>query len=96
VKPAVAFVQQGRAVSFAVSTALTSGSAQMVNLSVTGLPGGTVAEFVPASFATGGKSALSLSVGRSTRPGLYPLKVVATGSATTHATTVWLVVLPHF
>jgi hypothetical protein len=96
VKPVVALVQQGRTVSFAVSTAVTSGAAQTVNLSVTGLPVGTVAQFVPAIFTTGGKSVLSVSVGRSTRLGVYPLKIRATSGAVTHATTVWLAVFPHF
>jgi hypothetical protein len=95
VRQALAFVQQGRAASIAVSTAVISGAAQTVNLSVTGLPPGTVAQFVPASFAAGGKSVLSLSVGRATRSGLYPLKVVATGITATHATTVWLAVIPR-
>jgi hypothetical protein len=95
VKPVVAFVQQGRPVSLAVSTAVTSGAAQTVNLSVTGLPAGTVAQFVPASVAAGGKSVLAVSVGRSTRSGLYLLRVVATGSTATHATTVLLAVFPR-
>jgi hypothetical protein len=66
-----------------------------LNLSVTGLPAGAVAQFTPASFAAGGKSVLSVSVGRSTRSGPYSLKVVATGGSATHAATVLLAVVPR-
>jgi hypothetical protein len=95
VEPTVAIVPHGGSTQVTVTTAVTSGAARTVSLSVSGLPSGTTARFVPASVTAGGKSLLSLTVGRATRAGLYALKVSATGSSATHAATLWLAVAPR-
>ncbi|MFI7633752.1 M4 family metallopeptidase [Nonomuraea sp. NPDC049400] len=74
-----------------VSTQTTSGSAQTVSLSASGLPSGTTASFNPSSVTSGNSSTLTLSVGSSTAAGTYNITVTGTGS-TTHTATYALTV----
>ncbi|RSM93142.1 peptidase M28, partial [Nonomuraea sp. WAC 01424] len=85
--------QPGGTASTTVNTQTTSGSAQTVNLTATGLPSGTTASFNPASVTSGNSSALTLSVGASTAQGTYSITVTGTGS-TTHTATYTLTVGP--
>ncbi|MFG1950557.1 M4 family metallopeptidase [Micromonospora sp. NPDC048830] len=73
-------VNPGSAVSTTVSTATTSGSAQTVTFSASGLPSGASASFNPASVTSGGSSTLTISTSASTAPGTYTVTV--TGAAT--------------
>jgi len=85
-------VVQGNNGTSTIATAVSSGSAQSVSLTATGLPSGTTASFNPASVTAGGSSTLTLSVGASTAAGTYSITVTGTGSAATHSTTVSLTV----
>ncbi|MCF6467648.1 M20/M25/M40 family metallo-hydrolase [Nonomuraea sp. MG754425] len=73
----------GQQVTATVSTQTTSGTAQTVTLSASGLPSGTTASFSPASVTSGSASTLTLSVGSATAQGTYPITVTGTG-ATSH------------
>ncbi|MEO3779129.1 M4 family metallopeptidase [Micromonospora sp. B11E3] len=78
--PTAGSVNPGSAVSTTVSTATTSGSAQTVTFSASGLPSGASASFNPASVTSGGSSTLTISTSASTAPGTYTVTV--TGAAT--------------
>ncbi|MDR8411402.1 M4 family metallopeptidase [Nonomuraea sp. 3-1Str] len=74
--------QPGQQVTTTVATQTTSGSAQTVNLTATGVPSGVTASFNPSSVTSGNSSTLTLSVGSSAAQGSYRITVTGTGSAT--------------
>ena len=86
VSPTSGSVAPGGSTSATVSTTTTSGSAQSVALSASGLPSGATASFAPASVTSGGSSTLTISTSASTPSGTYSVTVTGTGSATRTAT----------
>ncbi len=92
VSPSSASVTAGSGTSATVSTAVTSGSAQTVSLSASGLPSGATASFSPSSVTAGSSSTLTISTSSSTAPGTYTLTITGTGSSATHATSFSLTV----
>jgi hypothetical protein len=92
--PTTVTVSQGGSGTSTVSTALTSGAAQTVSLSASGLPAGASASFSPPSLTSGGSSTLTLSTVATTPTGTYPVTVTGTGTSATHSTTVTLAVNP--
>jgi Calcineurin-like phosphoesterase/Purple acid Phosphatase, N-terminal domain len=92
--PSSATVTPGGSASFSVSTSVSSGAAQTVTLSASGLPAGVSAAFNPVSVTAGGTSALTLTTSASTPGGSYVVTVTGTGTTATHTTTVTLVVSP--
>ena len=72
-----------------ISTAITTGSAQTVSLTVSGVPSGASASLNPTSVTSGGSSTLNVSSGTAAA-GTYTLTVTGTGSSATHSTTVTL------
>jgi hypothetical protein len=86
--PGSVTVGQGASANSTISTAVTSGSAQSVALSATGLPSGATASFSPMSVNAGGSSTLTLSAGSSTPAGSYTVTVTGTGASATHTTSV--------
>jgi subtilisin-like proprotein convertase family protein len=85
-------VVQGTSGTSTISTAVSSGSAQSVSLSASGLPAGTTASFSPTSVTAGGSSTLTFNVGATTAVGTYSVTVTGTGASATHTTAVSLVV----
>ncbi|MFG3557856.1 M4 family metallopeptidase [Micromonospora sp. NPDC047557] len=84
--PTAGSVNPGSAASTTVSTATTSGTAQTVTFSASGLPSGASAAFSPASVTSGGSSTLTISTSASTPPGTYSVTVNGAGSVTRSAT----------
>ncbi|HEV2346714.1 MAG TPA: exo-alpha-sialidase [Actinocrinis sp.] len=84
--PSAATVTAGNSATSTISTAVTSGSAQSVALSTTGLPAGASASFNPASVTAGGSSTLTLSTAASTPNGSYSITITGTGTSATHST----------
>ena len=82
---------QGQSGTSTISTALTSGSAETVNLTVSGTPSGASAGLSPTSVTTGGSSTLTVAAGTAT-PGTYTLAVTGTATSATHSTSVSLTV----
>ncbi|MEV0532982.1 glycosyl hydrolase family 18 protein [Kitasatospora sp. NPDC050463] len=80
VNPNSGTVAPGSSTSATVSTAVTAGSAQSVNLTVTGAPAGVTATVTPGSVTAGATATLNITTNAATTPGSYPLTV--TGSAT--------------
>ncbi|TMK98253.1 MAG: hypothetical protein E6G34_11415 [Actinobacteria bacterium] len=77
--------------SSTISTAVISGSAQTVNLSVSGTPSGATASLNPTSVTAGGSSTLEVNAGTAAA-GTYTLTITGTGASATHSTTVGLTV----
>src|SRR5207244_4048607 len=90
--PSSLSVAQGGSGSSTISTAVTSGSAQSVGLSASGVPAGTSVSFNPTSVTAGGSSTMTITVGAATATGGYTLTVTGTGTSATHTTTVALTV----
>jgi hypothetical protein len=90
--PATGSVGPGASVATTVTTAVTSGAAQSVTLSATGLPAGAIATFTPPSVTAGGSSSLTISTTTATPSGAYTVTVVGTGTAATRSTTYTLTV----
>jgi subtilisin family serine protease len=86
VSPTSGSVAPGGSTSATVSTTTTSGSAQSVALTATGLPSGATASFAPATVTSGGSSTMTVTTTAATAPGTYPVTVTGTGSATRTAT----------
>jgi len=85
-------IGQGGSGTSTISTAITGGSTQTVNLSASGQPAGTTVSFNPAPVSAGGSSTMTVNVGAATAQGNYPITVTGTGSSGTHTTTVNLTV----
>src|SRR5262249_20591070 len=77
-------VTAGGSVTTTVSTAVTSGSAQTVNLSASGLPTRASATFNPTSVTAGNSSTLTISTSASTPAGTYTVTITGTGASATH------------
>jgi exo-1,4-beta-D-glucosaminidase len=92
VSPASGSVVAGSSASASVSTAVTSGSAQNVTLSATGLPPGATAAFTPASLTAGASASLNITTSTTTPAGTYPVTLTATGPNATHTATYTLTV----
>ena len=86
--PTSAGVTAGQSAATVVSTALTSGSAQSVSLSASGVPAGTTATFTPSSVTVGDSgSTLTLATSTATPGGTYTVTITGTGVSATHSTT---------
>ncbi|WP_052432566.1 hypothetical protein [Streptacidiphilus carbonis] len=90
--PAAAAVNPGASAASTLTTAVTSGAAQTVAFSASGLPTGATATFNPASVTAGASSTLTVSTAASTPAGSYPITVTGTGTSATHTTTFTLTV----
>jgi subtilase family serine protease len=88
--PASLSLQQETSGTSTISTAIISGSAQTLNLAISGVPAGATASVSPASISAGATSTLSISAGAAA-PGIYTIVVTATGT-TTHSTNLVLTV----
>ena len=82
--PASATVQAGQSATTTVATQTSSGSAQTVNLSASGLPSGATASFNPSSVTSGGSSTLSIATATTTPAGTYTVTVTGAGETATH------------
>jgi hypothetical protein len=92
VSPTSRSVTAGSGTTATVSTAVTSGSAQTVSFSASGLPSGATASFSPSSVTAGSSSTLTISISSSTAPGTYALAITGTGSSATHTASFTLTV----
>ncbi|WP_410663107.1 M20/M25/M40 family metallo-hydrolase [Amycolatopsis sp. lyj-84] len=79
--PASGTVQPGQSATVTVNTATTSGAAQAVSLSASGLPAGATATFNPASVQSGASSTLTIATSASTPNGTSTITVLGDGTA---------------
>ncbi|MER5983213.1 M28 family peptidase [Streptomyces sp. NPDC001787] len=82
--PASGSVQQGASVSTSVTTGTTTGQAQQVTLSATGLPSGVTAAFSPATVQSGQSSTLTLTASANAAPGSATVVVKGQGTSLSH------------
>jgi hypothetical protein len=92
VTPASQTVTAGGSTAYTLSTAVTSGSAQTLSLSVTGLPTGAGASFNPTSVTAGSSDTMTVTTGAATPAGTYVLTVRGTAGSGSHTATTTLVV----
>jgi len=90
--PSSGTVQPGQSIQATVTTATTSGSAQQVALSATGLPAGVTASFSPATVTSGGSSTMTLASTASTPAGTSSVTVSGDGPDADHTGTFALTV----
>ncbi|MFF4370659.1 M28 family peptidase [Streptomyces sp. NPDC001594] len=82
--PASGSVQQGASVTTTVATSTTTGQAQQVTLSASGLPAGVTASFNPATVQSGQSSTLTLTASSTTAPGPSTVTVKGQGATLAH------------
>lgn len=92
--PGSATVPAGATTSFTVSTAVVSGAAQSIALTVTGLPAGTSGAVQPATITAGQSATLTLTVGASAAPGSTTFSVTGSAPSGTHTALADLTVTP--
>lgn len=79
-------------VAYSVSTQVTSGNPQSINLSVSGLPSGVSGSFSPSSITAGGGSTLTLNVSSGAPIGPFGFTVTGAGAASTQSASASLTV----
>ncbi|MEV8371281.1 M20/M25/M40 family metallo-hydrolase [Kribbella sp. NPDC056861] len=84
--PTSGSVAPGSSVQSTVGTTTTSGDAQSVQLSASGLPAGATASFSPSTVQSGSSSTLTLATTASTPAGTYQVIVKGTGAVSHEAT----------
>jgi hypothetical protein len=90
--PASGTVAPGQSVTSTLATAVTSGTAQSVTLSATGLPSGAGASFSPATVTAGSSATMTVTTATSTPTGTYPITITGTATSATHTATYSLTV----
>lgn len=92
VSPGSETVTAGNSTTYITSVAAQNGFTGTVALSVTGLPTGVTANFVPGSINTSGGSTLTLKTASSTTAGNYPLTITGSSGSLMHSTNATLIV----
>ena len=89
-------VAAGGTAPITLTTAAVSGFNSTVALSISALPSGVTAKFVPASIAApgNGSSTLTFTAGSAVTGGVYPVTVTATGAGVIKTQQLTLTVLP--
>ncbi|WP_086848189.1 M4 family metallopeptidase [Amycolatopsis kentuckyensis] len=82
--PTSASVQPGQTATTTVTTRITSGNAQTVQLEATGLPEGAKAAFSPASISSGGTATLTITTSATTPEGTSQVTVTGDGTDADH------------
>ncbi|MEU4733271.1 M28 family peptidase, partial [Streptomyces sp. NPDC023588] len=82
--PSSGTVQQGGTVTTTVATTVTTGTAQSVTLTATGLPSGVSASFNPATVQSGQSSVLTLTATSNAAPGASTVVIKGQGAALSH------------
>ncbi|WP_413754649.1 M28 family peptidase [Streptomyces sp. R-74717] len=78
--PASGSVKPGNSATATVRTSVSSGSAQTVNLTASGLPSGVTASFSPSSVQSGASSTMTVSASSNAAPGAYTFTVKGDGT----------------
>ena len=92
--PAGVSASQGSGGDTAVSTTLSKGTAESIQLTAFDLPPGATASFSPSTVTAGGSSTLTLTAGAGTPPGTYTVEVAGTAASAVHGTPVTFTVSP--
>ena len=92
VTPGSREVLRGASADFSLTVTSSAGFGGVVNLSATGLPAGTVANFNPTSVAGAGSATMTLTTGVGTPGGSFPITITGTSGSLSHSATATLVV----
>jgi Bacterial Ig domain/Divergent InlB B-repeat domain len=92
--PDTVTVAPGQSNTTTVSTALTKGSAESVDLNTFDVPANTTASFSPTTVTAGSGSTLTFNVGQTTPAGTYTVQLVGTAASALHGATVTVDVTP--
>jgi hypothetical protein len=84
VNPTSLTIQAGKSDEATVSTTTTSGNAQSVNLTASGLPAGATATFSPATIQSGGSSTITIVTSDTTPNGTSTITITGDGADTDH------------
>jgi hypothetical protein len=96
VNPPSATLLPGGTVTYTVSTALRSGKAETINLSLTSVAAGLTATFSPATITAGQSSTLTIKVASTASASSHTLTVLAVAPGATHLAATTLMILdPH-
>ncbi len=95
--PTIVSVAQGETGTSTITTTASGGFSSGITLSISGLPPGVTAVFVPATIdAPGaGSSTLTFTADLTAVAGIYPVTVTATGGGVTQQTTITVIVSPR-
>ena len=85
VSPADRTVTPGGSVTYAVTTKVSSGTAEDVTLDVSGLPSGATSSFSANPVKAGGSSTLTVNVPAGTALGSYALSITGTSPSASHS-----------
>ncbi|MFB8170769.1 M28 family peptidase [Kitasatospora purpeofusca] len=80
--PSSGNVQAGSSATTQVTTQVTQGGAQTVNLTASGAPSGASVSFSPSSVQSGASSTMTVATSATTAPGSYVITVTGTGQTT--------------
>ncbi|GCD95643.1 chitinase [Embleya hyalina] len=83
--PASGTVAAGNSTTSTVNTSVTAGSAQTVNLTVSGAPTGVSVSLSPTSVTAGGSSTLAITTTTAAVSGTYTLTVTGVGTSVSHS-----------
>jgi hypothetical protein len=86
-------ITAGGSTTYAINTAVTSGAAQSINLSIAGLPTGVTGTFSPATITAGGSSTLTVNSATTAAAATSNLMITGTGASATHTTSVSLTIV---
>src|SRR5206468_9054923 len=92
VSPYTALFRSGQSVTSTVSTTVTSGNAQTMTLSASGLPAGATASFNPSTVTAGGSSTLTIGTSAANTAGRHTRTETDTGPQATQSTSVAITV----
>ncbi|WP_207936929.1 M20/M25/M40 family metallo-hydrolase [Actinomadura sp. KC216] len=81
--PTSASVQPGQSATATITTAVTEGAAQPINLTASVSPGGPSVSFSPATIQAGGASTMTVATTSATPAGDYVVTVTGTGESAT-------------
>src|ERR1700730_12700386 len=90
--PNAVTVTAGQSGTSSITTTLTSGAAQNIALSATGLPAGANASFNPATIGSGQSSTMTISTTTATPAASSTITITGTGTTATHTTSLTLTV----
>jgi subtilisin-like proprotein convertase family protein len=77
-------VAAGSSTTYAINTAVISGAAQSISLSVSGLPAGATGSFSPTTVSAGQSSTLTVSVAAGTAASTTQFTITGTGTSANH------------
>jgi Zn-dependent metalloprotease len=90
--PGSAVISKGASITTGLTTTITNGDPETIDLSAASVPAGATVSFDPPSITAGETSTVTISTDDTIGTGTYPISLVATAPSVTHATAFTLTV----